>query len=78
MRAVVIAEPGAKPQAAEVPTPQPSAGEVLVRVQASSVNGFDLSVAGGHLAGMMEHRYPVVLGKDKSPDSRSATRSSAW
>jgi NADPH:quinone reductase-like Zn-dependent oxidoreductase len=64
MRAVVIAEPGAKPQTAEVPTPQPGAGEVLVRVQASSVNGFDLSVAGGHLAGMMEHRYPVVLGKD--------------
>jgi len=64
MRAVVIAEQGAKPEAVELPTPQPGAGEVLVKVQASSVNGFDLSVAGGHLAGMMEHRYPVVLGKD--------------
>ena len=64
MRAVVVAEQGAKPELTEVPTPSPQAGEVLVRVQASSVNGFDLSVAGGHVAGMMEHRYPVVLGKD--------------
>nr|WP_269329726.1 NADP-dependent oxidoreductase [Kineosporia babensis] len=36
----------------------------MVRVQASSVNGFDLAVSAGYLAGMMEHRYPVVLGKD--------------
>jgi len=28
------------------------------------VNGFDLAVAAGYLEGMMEHRYPVVLGKD--------------
>src|SRR3954447_5623099 len=64
MKAVVTREQGAKPEVAEVPTPQPGAGEVLVKVQASSVNGFDLSVAGGHVVGMMEHRFPVVLGKD--------------
>jgi NADPH:quinone reductase-like Zn-dependent oxidoreductase len=64
MQAVVIIEQGATPELTEMPTPQPGAGEVLVRVQASSVNGFDLSVAAGYLAGMMEHRYPVVLGKD--------------
>jgi NADPH:quinone reductase-like Zn-dependent oxidoreductase len=28
------------------------------------VNGFDLAVASGRLKGMMEHRFPVVLGKD--------------
>jgi NADPH:quinone reductase-like Zn-dependent oxidoreductase len=28
------------------------------------VNGFDLSVASSYLEGMMEHRFPVVLGKD--------------
>ncbi|WP_318279312.1 NADP-dependent oxidoreductase [Agrococcus baldri] len=44
--------------------PQPAAGEVRVRVRAASVNGFDLSVASGGLRGMMEHRFPVVLGKD--------------
>ena len=35
-----------------------------MRVRASSVNGFDVAVAAGMLQGMMEHRYPVVLGKD--------------
>jgi NADPH:quinone reductase-like Zn-dependent oxidoreductase len=64
MKAVVTTEQGAKPQVAEVPTPQPGAGEVLVKVQASSINGFDVSVAAGYVVGMMEHRFPVVLGKD--------------
>ena len=64
MKAVVTAEQGANPELTEVTTPRPGAGEVLVKVQASSVNGFDLSVAGGHVVGMMEHRFPVVLGKD--------------
>ena len=37
---------------------------VLVRVTFSSVNGFDVAVANGYLKGVMEHRFPVVLGKD--------------
>jgi NADPH:quinone reductase-like Zn-dependent oxidoreductase len=64
MRVVVIAEQGASPALIEVPTPKPAAGEVLVRVRASSLNGFDTAVAAGYLTGMMEHRFPVVLGKD--------------
>jgi NADPH:quinone reductase-like Zn-dependent oxidoreductase len=64
MKAVVTIEQGAKPEVAEVPTPQPAADEVLVKVRASSINGFDVSVAAGHVVGMMEHRFPVVLGKD--------------
>ncbi|WP_250037630.1 NADP-dependent oxidoreductase [Paractinoplanes maris] len=64
MKAVVLPEHGAQVEVTEVAKPEPAAGEVLVKVQASSINGFDLSVAGGHVAGMMEHRYPVVLGKD--------------
>jgi NADPH:quinone reductase-like Zn-dependent oxidoreductase len=64
MRAVVVAEQGASPALTELPTPQPGAGEVLVRVQSSSLNGFDTAVAAGYLAAMMEHRYPVALGKD--------------
>src|SRR5687768_3261953 len=46
----------------EVPTP--SAGEVLVKVQSASLNGFDVAVAGGMVKDMMEHRFPFVLGKD--------------
>jgi NADPH:quinone reductase-like Zn-dependent oxidoreductase len=64
MRAVAIPEAGAGPSVVDIPKPFPGEGEVLVKVQASSVNGFDGAVAAGMLQGMMEHRYPVVLGKD--------------
>ena len=64
MRALAISEAGASPAVMTVPAPKADAGEVLVRVRASSVNGFDGAVAAGMLQGMMEHRYPVVLGKD--------------
>jgi NADPH:quinone reductase-like Zn-dependent oxidoreductase len=64
MRAFAVAEPDAKPAVLDLPDPTPDPGEILVRVTSSSVNGFDLAVAAGMLAQMMEHRYPVVLGKD--------------
>lgn len=35
-----------------------------MKVGNASVNGFDLAVAAGMLEGAMEHRFPVVLGKD--------------
>ena len=52
------------PEVIEVDLPAPGPGEVRVRVRAAALNGFDLSVANGYLKGMMEHRFPVVLGKD--------------
>ena len=64
MRAFALTEFGSTPQVIDVPTPDPTEGEVRVRVHAASVNGFDLSVADGHVKDMMEHRFPVVLGKD--------------
>jgi NADPH:quinone reductase-like Zn-dependent oxidoreductase len=64
MRAFALPDSGATPAVVELPDPTPGPGEVLVRVAASSVNGFDAAVAAGHLVGMMEHRFPVVLGKD--------------
>jgi NADPH:quinone reductase-like Zn-dependent oxidoreductase len=64
LRAIAIADFGATPAPHNLPRPEPGDGEVLVRIAASSLNGFDLSVAGGHVKGMMEHRFPVVLGKD--------------
>jgi NADPH2:quinone reductase len=50
----------------EIPVPEPQPGEIRVRVHASSVNGYDVSVASGMVRGFMEHRYPVVVGKDFS------------
>ena len=64
MKAIAIDDFGAPPSLHDLPVPEPGEGEVLVRVRASSVNGFDVSVAGGYLKGMMQHHFPVVLGKD--------------
>ncbi len=64
MKAVVLSRFGRAPEVTELDVPQPAPGELRVRVRASSVNGFDLSVANGRLKGVMEHRFPVVLGKD--------------
>ena len=64
MKAFGLADEGAPAAAIEVPTPEPGASEVRVKVRASSVNGFDVFVAKGMARGMMEHRYPVVIGKD--------------
>lgn len=64
MQAVAFTEFGAAPEMRELDVPEPAAGEVRVHVHAASVNGFDLAVANGYLKDMMEHRFPVVLGKD--------------
>ena len=47
-----------------LPEPTRADGEVLVRVQASSVNAVDSAIAVGMLTGMFEHRFPIVLGRD--------------
>ncbi|MFE2037755.1 alcohol dehydrogenase catalytic domain-containing protein [Streptomyces scopuliridis] len=64
MRAVPVDAVPASPAVTEVGIPHPEAGELLVKVAASSVNGFDAATAAGLLQGMMEHRFPLVLGKD--------------
>src|SRR6266508_812176 len=64
MKAIATTDFGAPVTLVEISTPEPGEGEILVRVASSSINGFDLSVASGRTKGMMEHRFPVVLGKD--------------
>ncbi|WP_066371141.1 NADP-dependent oxidoreductase [Herbidospora mongoliensis] len=64
MRAVTLDSVPAAPAVTDVDTPQPEAGELLVKVAASSINGFDTAVAAGYVQGMMEHRFPLVVGKD--------------
>ena len=64
MKAIAIDDYGAPATLHDVPAPTPGEGQVLVRVVFSSVNGFDVAVANGYLKGAMEHRFPVVLGKD--------------
>src|SRR5215217_1984811 len=64
MRASVMPDFERQPTLADIPMPEAKPGEVLVRVHAASVNGVDLSIASGQLQGMLEYRFPVVLGKD--------------
>lgn len=66
MRAVVTTDYGSPAEVMEVPDRQAGPDEVLVRVSNSSINGFDLAVAGGALKGVMHHEFPVVLGRDFS------------
>lgn len=64
MRAATLPSVPGNPFLTELDIPRPEAGELLVHVAAASVNGFDLSTAAGRLQGVMEHRFPVVVGKD--------------
>jgi NADPH:quinone reductase-like Zn-dependent oxidoreductase len=64
MKAFALADEASGASFLEVPAPEPGAGEVRVRVRASSVNGWDVFVASGMARGMTEHRYPAVTGKD--------------
>jgi NADPH:quinone reductase-like Zn-dependent oxidoreductase len=64
MRAVTTKDFGQAPTLDNVPTPTPGKGEVRIKIHASSLNGFDGMIAAGYTKGMMEHRFPVVLGRD--------------
>lgn len=65
IKAVVVDAEGSAPNVrSDLPAPTPGPGEVLVRVQASSANPVDNAIAAGMLAGMLEHEFPVTLGRD--------------
>jgi NADPH2:quinone reductase len=48
----------------DLPNPEPGDDQLLVRVQASSVNPVDVFIAAGALRGMADYEFPVVLGRD--------------
>lgn len=64
MQAIAIDDYDAPAALHDLPMPEPAEGEIVVRVRASSINGFDYTVANGHLKHRMEHHFPVVLGRD--------------
>ncbi len=64
MKAIVLTKSGAKPTIAEIPVPQPAAGEVLVKMHASPINPSDLAfLAGGY---GIKKPYPAVPGFEGS------------
>src|SRR5215207_6042544 len=64
MRAITLESFDSDPALHEIPTPQIAPNEVLVRVHASSVNPIDNAIASGMLKDMVEHEFPIVLGRD--------------
>lgn len=59
MRAAKIEQPGAM-QVVEIPCPEPTAGEVLIRVMASGICGTDVHIFRGEYLG----GYPVIPGHE--------------
>jgi NADPH:quinone reductase len=48
----------------DIPTPAHGANQLLVGVHASSVNPADAFIASGAAGDMLEHEFPIVLGRD--------------
>jgi NADPH:quinone reductase-like Zn-dependent oxidoreductase len=64
MRALHVPAAGQRPQLSDLPVPEPGQGQVLIRVKAAGLNAIDNGIAAGMMAEMMEHAYPLVLGRD--------------
>jgi len=50
----------------DAPRPEPSAGEVLVRVHATSVNPIDWKIRAGYMKAFRDYPLPFILGWDVS------------
>ncbi|MEX4002043.1 NADP-dependent oxidoreductase [Paraburkholderia sp. EG285A] len=66
MKAALLKAYGGTDQFAvgEIPTPKPKSGEVLIRIEASAVNPFDLILRQGFMAQYIPLSLPAVLGGD--------------
>ncbi len=64
MRAIAVHETGDIPELMDLPVPRPAPGEIVVRLEAASLNPIDAGIAAGHFEGRMPHVYPLVLGVD--------------
>lgn len=50
----------------DTPRPVPGAGEVLIRVHATSVNPFDVAARNGYMHSWFNYSFPLTLGTDVS------------
>jgi len=50
----------------DVVVPTPAAGELLIKVQAASINPLDWKTRAGYLKGLFPHTLPFILGWDAS------------
>ena len=64
VRAVVIGAFDDSPHLATFPLPELAPDQVLIEVQAASVNAFDWKAAEGRFRDSFEYRFPVTIGRD--------------
>ena len=64
VRAIVMETFEDEPKLAHRPLREPGPNDLRVRINASSVNGFDLSVIDGTVRSWMQYELPVTLGRD--------------
>jgi NADPH:quinone reductase len=63
MRAVTVTEYGATPAVAEIPTPEPGPGQLVIKLRAAGMNPMDRTLASGAWK-PMPATFPMVLGAD--------------
>lgn len=64
VRAVVIDGFGDSPHLTAFPLPELAPDQVLIEVQAASVNAFDWKAAEGRFKDSFEYQFPVTIGRD--------------
>ncbi len=66
MKAVVIEQYGDENQLQmkEVPDPKPGPKQVVIKLKATSINPIDWKLREGHLKGMMDWEFPIIIGWD--------------
>jgi len=64
MRAVAVKSFKTKPEFMDLPQPEATKDEVLVRLSAAGMNPFDWKVADGRFEGQMPNTFPLVIGFD--------------
>ena len=66
MRAYALAGFDRMPEFIEVAEPRPAPGEILIKVEATSVNPVDALVVAGFFRTVQQYRFPAVIGRDVS------------
>jgi NADPH:quinone reductase-like Zn-dependent oxidoreductase len=64
VRAVVIDGFDGEPHLTVFPAPELAAGQVLIAVQAASINAFDWKAAEGRFRDSFDYQFPVTIGRD--------------
>jgi NADPH:quinone reductase-like Zn-dependent oxidoreductase len=64
MRAFIVPEFGVRGSVGERPMPEPTEGQLLIRVKAAGVNAMDPIFASGAYRDYLEHRLPLTPGSD--------------